>query len=70
MMAITSSRSLEPEILPSAVDNIAKLIEQRGVKDVKTEEHVPLPFKSTRPTVAALYVGPFVLDTMLRKKAD
>eukprot|EP00973_Karenia_brevis_P056316 7832556-Karenia_brevis.AAC.1 len=63
MMAVASSYPPEPDILPSVVDNIAKLIEQRDVKDVKTEEHVPLPFKSLEPTVTALYVGPFVLET-------
>eukprot|EP00973_Karenia_brevis_P011068 1497953-Karenia_brevis.AAC.1 len=47
-----------------------ELIEQMDVRDVKTEEHMPLPVKSPKVTVAALYVGPFVLDPILQKKAD
>eukprot|EP00973_Karenia_brevis_P026105 3602919-Karenia_brevis.AAC.1 len=43
--AFSSKVPLESSILPSTIDTIAELIEQRDVKEVKTEEQSLLPFK-------------------------
>eukprot|EP00973_Karenia_brevis_P090007 12400512-Karenia_brevis.AAC.1 len=68
--ATSSMTPLESSVLPSTVDNIAELIEQRTLEDVKTEEHLPVPLKTPKVEVVVLYVGPFVLDSELHKKAE
>eukprot|EP00973_Karenia_brevis_P001819 248857-Karenia_brevis.AAC.1 len=51
--AFSSKVPLQASVLPSTIDNIAELIEQRYVKEVKTEEQSLLPFKIAKIEVVA-----------------
>eukprot|EP00973_Karenia_brevis_P013767 1868762-Karenia_brevis.AAC.1 len=52
-----------PEVPSSTIDYFANLIEQRDVKDLQTQANLLLPFKTPRPNIVVLFVGPFVLNS-------
>ena len=54
-----------PSVAPHVVDNLAKLIEGRAMSDAAT-----VGIKEHRTAITALFVGPFVLDSVLHRKAQ
>ena len=63
--AIDSEGSQVPSVtVQMVIEEVAKIMEHREKNDVAT-----IPAVMPKPIVRALFVGPFVLDTVLQRKA-
>jgi hypothetical protein len=65
-------RRLDPNV-SERIDAVAKVIEQRGnwmPRHTFAGDAATVPSIAPKPMVKAIFVGPFVLDTALQRKAE